>query len=294
MKKLSIVISGVALLASSFYAPAQDRTESLVNDGFYTRETIPARQPIPYPYVRETDVMFSKRVWRIIDLRQKMNYPLYFPTQVLLDRESLLQRLVRAIKYNEITAYENDLDGEFTTRLSYEQVLNNMDALDKVQKQVDENGQEVDVTVKGEIKWNAIKELLVKEEWFFDKQHSTLQVRIIGLCPIMHSLRILDTGGEEEQQGGEINRIQLFWVYFPEARNVLANTDVFNSFNDAQRISFDDIFFKRRFNSYIIKESNVFDDRRIAEYTFGGINTMLESDRIKNELFNLEHDLWEY
>ncbi len=293
MKRLSVVISGIAILASSFNAPAQDRKESLVNDGFYTRETIPARQPIPYPYVRESDVMFSKRVWRIVDLRQKMNYPLYFPTQLLLDRESLVQRLVRAIKYNEITAYENDLDGEFTTRLSYDQVLTNMDALDKVQKQTDENGNEVDVTIKGEIKWNSIKELLVKEEWFFDKQHSTLQVRIIGICPIMHSMRILDTGGEEEQ-AGEITRIQLFWVYFPEARSVLANTDVFNTYNDAQRISFDDIFFKRRFSSYIIKESNVFDNRRISEYTFGGIQTMQESDRIRNEIFNIEHDLWEY
>lgn len=294
MKRLIILFSGLAMLVGSFNVEAQDRKESLVNDGFYTRETIPARQPIPYPYVRESDVMFSKRVWRIIDLRQKINYPLYYPTQALLDRESLVQRLVRAIKFNEITAYENDLDGEFTTRVSYEQVLKNMDALDRVQKQTDENGQEVDVTIKGEIKWNAIKELLVKEEWFFDKQHSTLQVRIIGICPIMHSLRILDTGGEEDQQPGEINRIQLFWVYFPEARSVLANTDVFNSFNDAQRVSFDDLFFKRRFSSYIIKESNVYDDRRINEYTFGGINTMLESDRIKNEIFNLEHDLWEY
>jgi len=294
MKRLTILFSGLAMLVSSFDVQAQDRKESLVNDGFYTRETIPARQPIPYPYIRESDVMFSKRVWRIIDLRQKINFPLYYPTQVLLDRESLVQRLVRAIKYNEITAYENDLDGEFTTRLSYEQVLKNMDALDRVQKQTDENGQEVDVTIKGEIKWNAIKELLVKEEWFFDKQHSTLQVRIIGICPIMHSLRILDTGGEEEQQAGEINRIQLFWVYFPEARSVLANTDVFNTFNDAQRVSFDDVFFKRRFSSYIIKESNVYDDRRINEYTFGGINTMLESGRIKNEIFNIEHDLWEY
>lgn len=293
MKKLSILISGIAIFASSFYTSAQDRKESLVRDGFYTRETIPAREPIPYPFVRETDVMFSKRVWRIIDLRQKLNHPLYFPTQLMLDRESFVQRLVRAIKYNEITAYENDLDGEFTTRLSYDQVLSNLDALDKVQKVIDENGNEVEVPIKGEIKWNSIKELLVKEEWFFDKQHSTMQVRIIGICPIMHSMRILETGGEEEQ-AGEVTRIQLFWVYFPEARTVLAKTDVFNTFNDAQRISFDDIFFKRRFSSYIIKESNVYDDRRVSEYTFGGINTMQESDRIKNEIFNIEHDLWEY
>lgn len=293
MKKLSIVISGLAVLASSYYASAQDRKESLVNDGFYTRETIPARQPIPYPYVREADVMFSKRIWRVIDLRQKMNYPLYFPTQVLQDRESLVQRLVRAIKYNEITAYDPDVDDEFTTRMSYEQVLQKMGAVDRIEKQTDENGQEVDVTIKGEIKWSSIKELLVKEEWFFDKQHSTLQVRIIGVCPIMHSLRILDTGGDEEQTG-DISRIQLFWIYFPEARTVLANTDVFNSFNDAQRISFDDVFFKRRFESYIIRESNVFDNRLISDYTFGGVQNQQESDRIKSDLFNIEHDLWEY
>lgn len=293
MKRLIILFSGISMLACSLSVQAQDRKESLVRDGFYTRETMPARQPIPYPYIRESDVMFSKRVWRVIDLRQKINYPLYFPTQVMLDRESLVQRLIRAIKYNEITAYDSDLDGEFTTRLSYDQVLANLEAVDREEMQMDENGNEVPVTIKGEIKWNSIKELMVKEEWFFDKQRSVMDVRIIGICPIMHSMRILNTGGEEEQ-AGEITRKQLFWVYFPEARTVLANTDVFNSFNDAQRMSFDDIFFKRRFTSYIIKESNVWDDRRIADYTFGGIQTMQESDRIKNELFDLEHDLWEY
>lgn len=293
MKRLIILFSGISMLASLLNVQAQDRKESLVRDGFYTRETMPARQPIPYPYIRESDVMFSKRVWRVIDLRQKINYPLYFPTQAMLDRESLVQRLIRAIKYNEITAYDSDLDGEFTTRLSYDQVLANLEAVDREEMQMDENGNEVPVTIKGEIKWNSIKELMVKEEWFFDKQRSVMDVRIIGLCPIMHSMRILNTGGEEEQ-AGEITRKQLFWVYFPEARTVLANTDVFNSFNDAQRMSFDDIFFKRRFTSYIIKESNVWDDRRIADYTFGGIQTMQESDRIKNELFDLEHDLWEY
>lgn len=293
MKRLIILFSGISMLACSLHVQAQDRKESLVRDGFYTRETMPARQPIPYPYIRESDVMFSKRVWRVIDLRQKINYPLYFPTQAMLDRESLVQRLIRAIKYNEITAYDSDLDGEFTTRLSYDQVLANLEAVDREEMQIDENGQEVPVVIKGEIKWNSIKELMVKEEWFFDKQRSVMDVRIIGLCPIMHSMRILNTGGEEEQSG-EITRKQLFWVYFPEARTVLANTDVFNSFNDAQRMSFDDIFFKRRFTSYIIKESNVWDDRRISDYTFGGVQTMQESDRIKNELFDLEHDLWEY
>jgi len=288
-----VLFGGFFLLLGTFHASAQDRKESLVNDGFYTRETIQQRKPIPYQYVRESDVLWSKRIWRMIDLRQKMNYPLYFPTTPMQDRESLVQRLVRAIKYNEITAFD-PVDDEFTTRMSYEQVIKNLGAEDRVEKQVDENGNEVDVTIKGEIKWASIKELLIKEDWFFDKQTSTLQVRIIGICPIMHDMRVLQTGEEDQEETGEITKKQTFWVYFPEARTVLANTDFYNSFNDAQRISFDDLFFKRQFDSYIIRESNVFDNRLISDYTFGGVQIMQESERIKTDLFNMEHDLWEY
>jgi gliding motility associated protien GldN len=279
-------------LLTSFASNAQDRKESLERDGFYTRETTPARVPIPYQFVRESDVLWSKRVWRIIDLRQKMNYPLYYPTELMQDRESLVQRLVRAIKYNEINAYD-PIDDEFTTRLSYEQVVKQLGAEDKEQTQIDENGQEVKVTVKGQIRWGDIKELLVKEDWFFDKQRSVMEVRIIGICPILHRMDYRNTGNEEEQEG-TLSRIQTFWIYFPEARSVLANTDAYNNFNDAQRITYDDLFWKRNFDSYIIRISNVWDNRAIYEYTFTGLQTLLESERIKTELFNFEHDLWEY
>lgn len=282
----------VVILLSSSALIAQDRKESLERDGIYTRETTPARVPIPYQFVRESDVLWSKRIWRIIDLRQKMNYPLYYPTDLMQDRESLVQRLVRAIKYNEINAYD-PIDDEFTTRLSYEQVIKNLGAEDQEQTQLDENGQEVKVTVKGQIRWGDVKELMVKEDWFFDKQRSVMEVRIIGICPILHRMDFPKTGGDEEQEG-TLSRIQTFWVYFPEARKVLANTDAYNNFNDAQRITYDDLFWKRNFDSYIIRESNVWDNRAIYEYTFTGLGTLLESERIKTELFNFEHDLWEY
>jgi len=290
MKRI-LLFSVVMLLASSALN-AQDRKESLERDGFYTRETSPARIPIPYQFVREADVLWSKRIWRIIDLRQKMNYPLYFPTEMMQDRESLLQRLVRAVKYNEINAYD-PVDDEFTARLSYEQVIKQLGAEDKEQIVIDENGQEIKQIVKGEIRWGDVKELLVKEDWFFDKQRSVMEVRVIGICPILHRIDYRDTGTDEEPVG-TLSRIQTFWIYYPEARNVLANTDAFNAYNDAQRISFDDLFWKRRFDSYIIRESNVWDNRLISEYTFTGLQTLLESERIKTELFNFEHDLWEY
>ncbi|MBP9028891.1 MAG: gliding motility protein GldN [Bacteroidales bacterium] len=288
-----IILFSVVILLTSFASNAQDRKESLERDGFYTRETTPARVPIPYQFVRESDVLWSKRVWRIIDLRQKMNYPLYYPTELMQDRESLVQRLVRAIKYNEINAYDPIEDDEFTTRLSYEQVVKQLGAEDKEQTQLDENGQEVKVTVKGQIRWGDIKELLVKEDWFFDKQRSVMEVRIIGICPILHRKDYRKTGSDEEQEG-TLSRIPTFWIYFPEARSVLANTDAYNNFNDAQRITYDDLFWKRNFDSYIIRISNVWDNRAIDEYTFTGLQTLLESEKIKTELFNFEHDLWEY
>ncbi len=287
-----IILFSVVILLTSFASNAQDRKESLERDGFYTRETTPARVPIPYQFVRESDVLWSKRVWRIIDLRQKMNYPLYYPTELMQDRESLVQRLVRAIKYNEINAYD-PIDDEFTTRLSYEQVVKQLGAEDREQTQLDENGQEVKVTVKGQIRWGDVKELLVKEDWFFDKQRSVMEVRIIGICPILHRMDYRKTGSDEEQEG-TLSRIQTFWIYFPEARSVLANTDAYNNFNDAQRITYDDLFWKRNFDSYIIRISNVWDNRAIYEYTFTGLQTLLESEKIKTELFNFEHDLWEY
>jgi gliding motility associated protien GldN len=111
-----------------------------------------------------------------------------------------------------------------------------------------------------------------------------MRVRILGICPIR---RYVDV--ETEQARKE----RTFWVYFPSARHLLANQEVFNRHNDAQRISFDDLFFQRRFNSYIIAESNVYDNRPISTY-MQGVNNLLEAEKIKQDLFEIEHDLWEY
>lgn len=294
MKKITFIILSSFLLIGAQSAQAQrELKEPLVLDGLYERETIPQRIPIPYPHLREADMMWTKRIWRRIDLREKVNYPLYYPVIRMHDRISLVQRLVDAIKYNEINAYDPDVDDEFSTLLSYDQVVLKFDAIDKVDVRQLPDGRDTTITIKGEFRWNEVKQLLIKEEWFFDKQHSTMQVRILGICPLRAFTKTITTADGEEI-GGELQWRQLFWVYYPHARTVLANTAVFNDFNDAQRISFDDIFFKRRFNSFIVRETNVYNNRLINEYTFGGIPNMQESDRIRMDLFNFEHDLWEY
>ncbi len=294
MKKLSVFFLSMMLLGQSFLSIGQERREPLVLDGIYEKETIPQRIPIPYPHLREADMLWVKRIWRIIDLREKMNHPLYYPTIRMHDRISLVQRLMDAIKFNEINAYDTG-DDEFSSLRSYNQILADLDALDTERKDISPiTGRDTTIIVRGEVNWGQIRELMVKEEWFFDKQHSTVHVRILGICPIRVYFRTLRTGDDDLDIGGELQRVQLFWIYYPHARTVLANTAVFNDFNDAQRISFDDLFFKRRFSSYIIQETNVYDNRRISDYTFGGIPNMLESDRIRNNLFLFEHDLWEY
>lgn len=296
MRKIAfLLLSGSLLLTFSISSFAQrEVNEPLVNDGIYEKETIKQRIPIPYPHLREADMMWTRRMWRILDLRERMNHPLYFPTSRMFDRSSLVQRLMDAIKYNEINAYDPDIDDEFSSLISYDQILIKLEAKD-TERQVFNPTTELDTTIviAGSIKWTEIRELEIKEEWFFDKQHSTMQVRIIGICPIRVYTRI-GQGQDDLEMGGDLLKMRLFWVYYPHARSVLANTAVFSDFNDAQRNSFDDIFFKRKFSSYIVQESNVFNNRRVSEYTFGGIPNMQESERIRSELFTFEHDLWEY
>ena len=127
----------------------------------------------------------------------------------------------------------------------------------------------------------------VKEEWFFDKQRSVMDVRIIGIAPMTLA---------RDQDGNLIEGGQkklLFWVYFPEARRIFANAEVANRFNTSQRLTFDDLFIKRMFNSYIMKEDNVY-NRRVDDYKANPLDALLESERIKQDMINLEHDLWEY
>jgi gliding motility associated protien GldN len=129
-----------------------------------------------------------------------------------------------------------------------------------------------------------VKQLMIYEEWYFDKKLSKLDVRIIGLEPYWM--------GYDQTMGRALHK-PLFWIKFDDVRDVLAKSEAFLANNDAQRISYDDLFMQRRFGSIIFGESNVFDDRMINDYTIGKY-TLFEAERIKNELFNFEHDLWEF
>lgn len=283
MKRFFVVFLVVGLITTIFNEQQIFAQEETVNDGVYIKENIPGKRPVPYRQLREADIMWSKKIWQVIDCREKMNHPLYFPLEGEVDdRRSLMNLFMYGIRNEGLIVYKDD---QFQEIMTLDEVLEKLDALPKTQQVTNpETGELEERVIAGSINYDEISQYEIKEQWYFDKQHSTMRVRILGICPIR---RYVDV--ETEQARKE----RTFWVYFPSARHLLANQEVFNRHNDAQRISFDDLFFQRRFNSYIIAESNVYDNRPISTY-MQGVNNLLEAEKIKQDLFEIEHDLWEY
>lgn len=301
-----------------------------VLDGVYVKEHIPTKKVISYTYLREADVMWEKRVWRIIDLREKINQPLFFPLTPLSDRMSLWDILRYHLEkepgsitpynwYDLTNIYAQDGDQfKYPVKYTgpgdtaYAQALKDflyikgpdvtepfyrIDAygtrIDSIA--VDASGNQIFDPVTGNPKLvypdpvndpitsEKIVEWELKEDWFFDKQRSVMDVRIVGICP-----RVYDIDPNTKKIKGVK---PLFWIYFPELRYVIQNYFVYNRKNDAMRMSFDDLFWKRMFSSYIKKESNVF-DRMIPDYV-EGVDALLESEKIKKEMMEIEHDMWD-
>lgn len=282
MKKILFIIVAAILLANT--ADAQVQT---VLDGAYVKEHNATKRVIPYPHLREADVMWSKRIWRVVDLREKMNHPFYYPKENIEDRRSLFNVIKHALLVEgSLTAYglgPTDDDDEFLYALSPTEIDSVLNQKVTRRRQNLETEEWEELEAIEPIESAAITQYMLKEDWLFDKQRSERYVRIIGIAPMKE-----DFNDEGEKRGYKT----LFWLYFPECRYVFANADVYNRQNDAQRRTFEDLFQQRFFASYITKETNVY-DRSISSY-YQGIDALLEAERIKGDLFEIEHDLWNY
>lgn len=286
MKKF-VKYAVAGLFAIPFCMVTSSVSAQTVLDGPYVKEHTPTRKVVPYTHLREADVMWAKRIWRVIDLREKMNHPLYYPVEPINDRKSLFDIIKQALLVDgSITAYNPGPlldDDEFKVPMLTSEIKALFTTIDTTYTENLETGDFEPVIQTIELESREIMQYKLKEDWFFDRQRSVLDVRIIGIAP-MKEVR----GDDGEVRG----YAEMFWLYFPECRYVFANWDVFNRRNDSERRTFEDLFWKRMFSSYIIKEANVFDRRINEEYQ--GIDALLDAERIKNEIFLLEHDLWHF
>ncbi|MDE0535525.1 MULTISPECIES: type IX secretion system ring protein PorN/GldN [unclassified Tenacibaculum] len=273
--------------AATSYASAQANllnAKKVDEIGFKSEAQIASEddKPLPYGYISDRDVLWSKVVWEYVDLNQKINLPYYYPIDTMnagLTRRSLFDTLLKGIKNGEITEVYND--SYFTTKIGMEEV--------KVMTYNErQNGDYVDPYY---VQSQDIKGYMLKGLWYFDKRQGELKYRLLALAPMGPDVQVM---GVEEIDDKE-NVYELFWVYFPDARETLHNSKVFNPENSAQPLSYDNLLNARRFNSTILKEENIYGDRAISDYIRGNsLFQLLEANRIKEGIRDREMDMWNY
>ena len=301
-------------------------------DGYVVKSDVENRKVIPYAPIRQTDVAFSKRIWREIDLREKMNQAFASPKSRLMDI------IVQALQDGELTAYDptptkNDPNGDsFKNQLPIDQVMARLGGDSVLVEQYNENNEVVGSHYeKRDWSGENVVKFRIKEDWIFDKQRSVFEVRIIGIAPLItpqipgadvfasaspspgasnedpfdpFAVKPEQPATNEVQPpantnavvntfGPQVDATPAFWIYFPEARHVFVNKEVVNRNSDATGLSYDDVFMKRIFSSYVVKQSNS-EDLRIKDYIKDDLDRLFESERIKKALMDYEQDLWSY
>lgn len=278
-------------------------------DGYFEQTHIHDRIAVPYSIIRTSDVAYSKRIWREFDLREKMNSLYGSP------RSRLIDVIIEAVLAGELTAYdptpsdEDPTGDSFKKILPVDQVLGRFGADSSLVEEFDDEGNVIGSHMESApFNPEDVVRFRIKEDWIFDRQRSVFEVRIIGLAPLVTpKLEGLAGGGESAgfddfgevgDFGSPVSEMNIdaspaFWIYFPEARHVLVNKEVVSRQNDATGLSYDDIFIKRLFSSYIVKQSNP-EDLRIKDYIEDGVERLYEAERIKKSLIDFEQDLWSY
>jgi gliding motility associated protien GldN len=282
MKKLLFVLFSMFLTLSyaqtegAETAPLDELEEKL--DGAYEKVTLKEREIVAYDHLREADIKWKKRIWRVIDFQEKLNLPFAHP------KMGLVNILHEAAKKGEIEVYQASEAGEvFKEPMNVQDVAQIGASVDTVTRINFETGLEEKVIANNTFNPESVKKIRIKEDWLFDIETSTMVVRILGISLIR----------EKQSENGEVTLdIPMYWVYYPDVRKILATNQVYNIKNDANTTSWEDIFEMRYFNSYIMKESNVY-DRRIEAYATN-LDLLYESDRIHNEIRDKESDFWEY
>lgn len=251
-------------------------------------------KPLEYGYVDDRDILFSKMVWEKIVLDERANFPLYYPTDtnnIGNDRRSLYDVLMKNIKNGKIKNLYDD--SYLRTKRTLKDIEASLSKIDTTEYGIEQlNAGEslsAEYINRRDLSSADIREYHIKGLWYFDKRQAEMKYRLIAIAPVAPDVNFIGDGGTAE------DLVPLFWIFFPDAREVLHDAKSFNSENSSIPFSFDHILNSRRFHGYIYKEENVQEDRKISEYVSqNSLMQLLESERIKDKIRDFELDMWTY
>ena len=294
-KQLYILIIGLSFVSLSI-SKAQEIDPEFDPASSYFIDTDELKSnPLFIPGVNKKDVFWSKTVIEVIDLNEKLNFPLYYPIDTLrveTYRRSLYDVLIKNIKSGAIEAvYTDAYIREKRTLKDLEASLIKVDTTDLGLEQFNANEPVSDQYItRRSITAADIKQYILRGTWYFDKRLGELKYRLLAFAPMAPDVNFIDSSEDPYQ-----NLIPLFWVWYPEVRDLLHQAKVYNPSNDFNPNSFGDLFEARYFNSLIISEDNIYDNRQIKDYLKNNsLFQLMESNRIREWIRNKEADMWNY
>ncbi|EIJ38765.1 gliding motility protein GldN [Galbibacter orientalis] len=293
-KGIVLTITTVLVSASSFAQANLLNAEFPEEVGVKTVDQIEADndEPLPYGYVDDRDILWSKTVWERIDLDERINFPYYYPIDTVdigSERRSLYDVIIKNIKNGNLK--DIYVDSYFTEKRKFgdlEATLQKVDTTDLGYEQLNAGEQvSLEYINRRELTAADIQEWRIKGVWYFDKRQGELKYRLLGLAPVAPDVNFIDS----EQS----DLVELFWVWFPSSRDILHEAKAFNNKNSSRPISFDQLLNARRFNAVIYKEENVQGDRSIKDYIpDNAMFQLLESQRLEEKIRDKEQDMWSY
>ncbi len=295
MKKVLIIvvflIAGQQMSAQFNILNAKDPSE--IGKKTEKQKVMDYSKPLPYPYTDDRDILWGKQVWERIDLDERFNLPLYYPTDTLAampNVRSLFDALYSGIKEGKITKVY--ADSYFTEKLDLKDLKERMIAVDTTDAGMDQFNDEGKVDEQFinvyHVNSETIEEYHTRGMWYFDTRYGELKYRLLGIAPVAFDPKGMAAGMTPDL-------VEVFWVFYPDARETLHNFYAFNKRNTVRPIDYDHLLNARRFNGIIYKEDNVYGDREIKDYIHdNALRQLLESQKIKEKIRDYEEDMWNY
>ncbi len=262
--------------------------KSLRNDNAYDKSSVNARTPLTYEHLRVDDALFAEKVWRELDLREKLNQPFRYEAESDNGSQMFINMMLKAVNSGEVTAFTDD---RFSTPMTIPEIqqltVGSADTVPQVDP-TDPNKVIRYVVTRASFNPKSVAKLRIKEEWVFDREASRYFCRILGIAP----LKTAYFPNGQERPGS----VTMFWVYYPDLRPLLAKYEVYNPKNMGNsRMTWEELFESRMFSSYITKSTlDNASNRAIRSYIKDPILALLEGENIKEKIFNYEQDLWSY